>query len=84
MRYAAYEVLFNKREGNVVVKKNINVLTKNRQNDIYVLNMFSTDNCLRHFFFSHPQSHLNWLWHKRLSHMNFKNISKILRDQLVR
>nr|KAJ0195058.1 hypothetical protein LSAT_V11C700376940 [Lactuca sativa] len=57
---------------------------ENQQNDIYVLDMFSTDKSLRRCFFSRAQSHLNWLCHKRLSHLNFKNILRIVENQLVR
>lgn len=47
------------------------------------MNMFSVDNSLRGCFFSRSQSHINWLWHKRLSYLNFKSISKIANGQLL-
>ena len=81
---ADYEVHFNKKERKVLDSKMIHVLTANRQNDIYVLDMFSADQSLRRCFFSRDQYHMNWLWHKRLSHLNFKALSKIANDQLVR
>ena len=46
--------------------------------------MFSADTSLRSCFISHSHSDLNWLWHKRLSHLNFKTIYKISKDHLVR
>ena len=73
--YAGYEVLFNKREGKFIDQRSVTVLSANQQNDVYVLDMFSADNSLRCCFFSRAHSHLNWLWNKRLSHLNFKNIS---------
>ena len=48
------------------------------------MEMFSANNTLRHCLFSRVQSHLNWLWRKRLSHLNFKNILKIYGNQLVK
>ncbi|KAL4557118.1 hypothetical protein LXL04_035288 [Taraxacum kok-saghyz] len=81
---ADYEVHFNKIEGKVIDSKMIPVVTANRQHDIYVLDMFSADQSLRGCFFSRAQSHMNWLWHKRLSHFNFNALSKISNDQLVR
>ena len=81
---ADYEVHFNKKEGKVIDSKKVPVLTANRRDDIYVLDMFSADKSLRRCFFSRAQSHMNWLWHKRLSHLNFKTLSKISNDQLVR
>nr|KAJ0219318.1 hypothetical protein LSAT_V11C300121810 [Lactuca sativa] len=75
---ASHKVIhFNKREGKVVDQMNDNILTANRHNEIYVLYMFSSGNSLRRRFFSRAQSHINWLWNKRLSHLNFKNISMI-------
>ena len=58
---AGYEVHFNKMEGKVIDSKKVNVLTANRRDDIYVLDMFSADKSLRHCFFSRAQSHMNWL-----------------------
>src|SRR6187200_3024829 len=60
---ADYEVHFNKKEGKVIDSKMVPVLTANRQNDIYVLDMFSADQSMRRCFFSMAQSHMNWLWH---------------------
>ena len=81
---ADYEVHFNKKEGKVIDSKMVPMLTANRQNDIYVLDMFPADQSLRRCFFFRAQSHMNSLWHKRLSHLNFKALSKIANDQLVR
>nr|KAJ0208804.1 hypothetical protein LSAT_V11C400202500 [Lactuca sativa] len=69
---ADYEVHFTKKEGKVVnTDKNI-VLSASRKDDIYVLDMFSCDKALI------------WIWHKRFSHLNFKNLSKISNQDLVR
>nr|GEX35708.1 retrovirus-related Pol polyprotein from transposon TNT 1-94 [Tanacetum cinerariifolium] len=44
-----------------------------RRNDVYVLNMSSlTPN--RACFFAKASESINWLWHKRLSHLNFETI----------
>nr|KAJ0187835.1 hypothetical protein LSAT_V11C900485740 [Lactuca sativa] len=68
----------------IVDQQNIIVLTSNRQKESYVLDMFSAKKSLRRSFLSHAQSHLNRLWYKRLLHLNFKKISMIARNQLVR
>ncbi|GKD38329.1 retrovirus-related pol polyprotein from transposon TNT 1-94 [Tanacetum coccineum] len=34
-------------------------------------------------FFSKASNSVNWLWHKRLSHLNFKNINKLVKQNLV-
>lgn len=73
-----YKVLFNKRERMVFDQKTAIVLTTNREKDIYVLDMFFADNSIFCCFFSRAQSHVIWIWRKRLSHTNFNNISKIV------
>ncbi|GKD54641.1 retrovirus-related pol polyprotein from transposon TNT 1-94 [Tanacetum coccineum] len=53
-----------------------------RRNDVYVLDMSSlTSNgaC----FFAKAFESVNWLWHKRLSHLNFKNINKLVKQNKV-
>ena len=81
---AYYEVHFTKNEGKVINTSNTPVLSAKRKDDIYVLDMFSADETLWQCFYSKSQASLSWLWHKRLSHLNFKNLSKISNQQLVR
>ncbi|GKA40455.1 retrovirus-related pol polyprotein from transposon TNT 1-94, partial [Tanacetum coccineum] len=53
-----------------------------RRNDIYVLDISSlTPNgaC----FFAKALESVNWLWYKRLSHLNFKNINKLAKQNKV-
>nr|KAJ0204837.1 hypothetical protein LSAT_V11C500258600 [Lactuca sativa] len=81
---ADYEVHFTKKEGRVVnTDKNI-VLLASRKDDIYVIDMFSCDKALMQCFFTKSQTNLSWIWHKRFSHLNFKNLSKISNQDLVR
>ncbi|GJV40886.1 retrovirus-related pol polyprotein from transposon TNT 1-94 [Tanacetum coccineum] len=58
------------------------VLIAPRRNDVYVLDMSSlTPNgaC----FFAKASESINWLWHKRLSHLNFMNINKLAKQNKV-
>jgi hypothetical protein len=58
------------------------VLIAPRRQDVYVLDMSSlTQNgtCL----FAKATETLNWLWHKRLSHLNFKNINNLAKQNKV-
>ncbi|GJU49361.1 retrovirus-related pol polyprotein from transposon TNT 1-94 [Tanacetum coccineum] len=53
-----------------------------RRNDVYVLDMLSltlNGAC----FFAKASESVNWLWHKRLSHLNFKNINKLAKQNKV-
>nr|GEV78515.1 reverse transcriptase domain-containing protein [Tanacetum cinerariifolium] len=35
------------------------------------------------FFFAKASDNLNWIWHKRLAHLNFKTINKLAKKNLV-
>ncbi|GJX96272.1 retrovirus-related pol polyprotein from transposon TNT 1-94 [Tanacetum coccineum] len=52
-----------------------------RVRDVYVLDMTSSaqESC----FFAKAFENLNWLWHKRLAHLNFKTINKLAKQNLV-
>ncbi|GJW04221.1 retrovirus-related pol polyprotein from transposon TNT 1-94 [Tanacetum coccineum] len=52
-----------------------------RLRDVYVLDMTSSaqESC----FFAKASKNLNWLWHKRLTHLNFKTINKLEKQNLV-
>ncbi|GKF10560.1 retrovirus-related pol polyprotein from transposon TNT 1-94, partial [Tanacetum coccineum] len=52
-----------------------------RVRDVYVLDMTSSaqESC----FFGKASENLNWLWHKRLAHLNFKTINKLAKQNLV-
>ncbi|GKE72705.1 retrovirus-related pol polyprotein from transposon TNT 1-94, partial [Tanacetum coccineum] len=52
-----------------------------RVRDVYVLDMISSvqESC----FFAKASDNLNWLWHKRLAHLNFKTINKLVKQDLV-
>ncbi|GKA12009.1 retrovirus-related pol polyprotein from transposon TNT 1-94 [Tanacetum coccineum] len=58
------------------------VLIAPRRNDVYVLDMsLLTPN--EACFFVKASECVNWLWHKRLSHLNFKNINKLAKQNKV-
>ncbi|KAJ9552659.1 hypothetical protein OSB04_016704 [Centaurea solstitialis] len=53
------------------------ILRGQRSHDVYVINMdTSTENV--------ASSEINWLWHKRLSHLNFKTINQLSISNLVK
>lgn len=68
---ANYIVQFDDKRGTIFNANKEVVLIAPRRDDVYVLDMSSlTQNgtCL----FSKASETINWLWHKRLSHLNFK------------
>ncbi|GJS86157.1 putative reverse transcriptase domain-containing protein [Tanacetum coccineum] len=56
-------------------------LRQPHQRDVYVLDMTSSakESC----FFAKASDNLNWLWHKRLAHLNFKTLNKLAKQNLV-
>ncbi|GJX62072.1 retrovirus-related pol polyprotein from transposon TNT 1-94 [Tanacetum coccineum] len=79
---AKYIVQFDDKQGTIFNANKEIVLIAPRRNDVYVLDMSSlTPNgaC----FFAKALESINWLWHKRLSHLNFKNINKLAKQNKV-
>ncbi|GJS31858.1 putative reverse transcriptase domain-containing protein [Tanacetum coccineum] len=52
-----------------------------RVRDVYVLDM--TSFAQEYYFFSKATENLNWLWYKRLAHLNFKTINQLVKQNLV-
>ncbi|GJW71046.1 retrovirus-related pol polyprotein from transposon TNT 1-94 [Tanacetum coccineum] len=79
---AKYIVQFNDEQGIIFNANKEIILIAPRRNDVYVLYMSSlTPN--RVFFFAKASESVNWLWHKRLSNLNFKNINKLAKQNKV-
>ncbi|KAJ9557729.1 hypothetical protein OSB04_012343 [Centaurea solstitialis] len=76
-----HKVSFSKKKCKVKnIRKEV-ILTGVRHADIYIINMnTSTDNFC---FVSRASSDTNWLWHKRLSHLNFKTLNQLCINNLV-
>ncbi|KAJ9566903.1 hypothetical protein OSB04_002869 [Centaurea solstitialis] len=76
-----HKVSFSKKKCKVKNRRKEVILTGVRQADIYIINMnTSTDNLC---FVSRASTDTNWLWHKRLSHLNFKTLNQLYINNLV-
>ncbi|GJU61454.1 retrovirus-related pol polyprotein from transposon TNT 1-94 [Tanacetum coccineum] len=74
--------LFDDKQGTIFNANKEIVLIALRRNDVYVLDMSSltlNGAC----FFAKASKSVKWLWHKRLSHLNFKNINKLSKQNKV-
>ncbi|GJZ05124.1 retrovirus-related pol polyprotein from transposon TNT 1-94 [Tanacetum coccineum] len=79
---AKYIVQFDDKQGIIFNANKEIILITPRRNDVYVLDMSSlTPNGA--FFFPKASESVNWLWHKRLSHLNFKNINKLAKQNKI-
>ncbi|GJV46768.1 retrovirus-related pol polyprotein from transposon TNT 1-94 [Tanacetum coccineum] len=72
---------FDEKRGTIFNSNKEVVMIAPRVRDVYVLNMTSSaqESC----FFAKASDILNWLWHKRLAHLNFKTINKLAKQNLV-
>ncbi|GKE45588.1 retrovirus-related pol polyprotein from transposon TNT 1-94, partial [Tanacetum coccineum] len=78
---AKYIVQFDrKRETIFNSNKEVEMIAP-RVRDVYVLDMtsYAQVSC----FFDKAFENFNWLWHKRLAHLNFKTINKLAKQNLV-
>ncbi|GJZ04332.1 retrovirus-related pol polyprotein from transposon TNT 1-94 [Tanacetum coccineum] len=78
---AKYIVQFDEKRGIIFNSNKEFVMIAPRLRDVYVLDMKSSiqESC----FFTKAYENLNWLWHKRLAHLNFKTINRPAKQNLV-
>ncbi|GKC69575.1 retrovirus-related pol polyprotein from transposon TNT 1-94 [Tanacetum coccineum] len=72
---------FDETRGTIFNSNKEVVMIAPRVGDVYVLNM--TSSAQGSCFFAKASENLNWLWHKRLAHLNFKTINKLAKQNLV-
>ncbi|GJW91862.1 retrovirus-related pol polyprotein from transposon TNT 1-94 [Tanacetum coccineum] len=72
---------FDEKRGTIFNSNIEVVMIAPRVRDVYVLDMTSSaqESC----FFTKDSENLNWLWHKRLTDLNFKTINKLAKQNLV-
>ncbi|GJR10076.1 retrovirus-related pol polyprotein from transposon TNT 1-94 [Tanacetum coccineum] len=72
---------FDEKGGTIFNSNKDVVMIALRVRDVYVLDMTSSaqESC----FFAKASENFNWLWHKRLVHLNFKTINKLAKQNLV-
>ncbi|GJS01069.1 retrovirus-related pol polyprotein from transposon TNT 1-94 [Tanacetum coccineum] len=80
---ANFKVLFTKTQGTIFNQNQKVVLIAPRRRDFYIIDMTSYNEESNARFFSRASPSVNWLWHKILSHLNFKNINKLAKQNLV-
>ena len=80
---ANFKVLFTKTQGTIFNQNNDVVLIAPRRRDVYVIDMTPQNEDGTTCLFAKASSSVNWLWHKRLSHLNFKNINRLAKQNLV-
>ena len=64
-------------------KDNKVVLTRNRKGNVYIADFNSTNAESITCLFRKASLDDSWLWHKKLSHLNFKTMNDLVRKDLV-
>ena len=64
-------------------KDNKVVLTRNRKGNVYIADFNSTNAESITCLFRKASLNDSWLWHKKLSHLNFKTMNDLVRKDLV-
>ena len=79
------QVVFNE-EGSIIsnVKTNEILLKSKRYGDMFTLDIKPIVGKPAVCLLSKASNDLSWLWHRRLSHLNFRNINKLVPEDLVR
>ncbi|KAL7585209.1 hypothetical protein Lser_V15G45873 [Lactuca serriola] len=79
------EVLFDK-EGSMISNKETKevVLKSKRKGDMFILDIKPIVSIPSICLLLKASSDLSWLWHRRLSHLNFKILNKLILNDLLR
>ncbi|GJZ07503.1 retrovirus-related pol polyprotein from transposon TNT 1-94 [Tanacetum coccineum] len=77
-----FKVLFTKTQGTIFNQNDEVVLVASRRRDVYIIDMSSFNKESNACFLTKASPRVNWLWHKRLSHLYFKNINNLAKHNL--
>ncbi|GKF83810.1 retrovirus-related pol polyprotein from transposon TNT 1-94, partial [Tanacetum coccineum] len=59
------------------------LLTRNRGSDLYTISLQETTSSTPIYFMAKASPTQAWLWHRRLSHLNFDYITLLLKKDIV-
>ena len=78
-------VLFDKEKCEILHKKNgFPALQGVRKGNLFIADLMSGCKDKVKCFYAKASPNESWLWHKRLSHLNFKSINSLVKRELVR
>ncbi|GJZ61860.1 retrovirus-related pol polyprotein from transposon TNT 1-94, partial [Tanacetum coccineum] len=70
-------------QGNITIKQGNDLLTGNRGSDLYTICLQETTSSTLICFMAKASPTQAWLWHRRLSHLNFDYITLLLNKDIV-
>ncbi|GJX59239.1 retrovirus-related pol polyprotein from transposon TNT 1-94, partial [Tanacetum coccineum] len=77
------EVAFRRNTCFVRNLKGVDLLKGNRTTNLYTINLHEMASTSRICLMAHTTSTKSWLWHQRLSHLNFDTINDLAKNDLV-
>ncbi|GKA13165.1 retrovirus-related pol polyprotein from transposon TNT 1-94 [Tanacetum coccineum] len=77
------EVAFRRNTCFVRNLEGVDLLKRNRTTNLYTINLHDMASASPIFLMAHATSTKSWLWHQRLSHLNFDTINDLARNNLV-
>ncbi|GKC60681.1 retrovirus-related pol polyprotein from transposon TNT 1-94, partial [Tanacetum coccineum] len=80
---ANFKNLFIKTQGTIFNQNDEVVLIAPKRRDVYIIDMYSFNKESNVCFLANASPRINWLGHKRLSPLNFKNINNLAKHNLV-
>ena len=80
-----YGVLFDKERCQILHKKNgLLALQGVRKGNLFIADLQSGSKDEVNYFYAKASTDESWLWHKKLSHLNFKTMNSLVKRELVR
>nr|GEX21408.1 retrovirus-related Pol polyprotein from transposon TNT 1-94 [Tanacetum cinerariifolium] len=77
------EVAFRRNTCFVRNLEGVDLLTGNRTTNLYTINLYEMASTSPLCLMAHATSTKSWLWHQRLSHLNFDTINDLAKNDLV-
>ncbi|GJY44128.1 retrovirus-related pol polyprotein from transposon TNT 1-94 [Tanacetum coccineum] len=70
-------------QGNIIINRGNDLLTGNRGSDLYTISLQETTSSTPICFMAKASPTQAWLWHRRLSHLNFDYINLLSKKDVV-
>ncbi|GJX08470.1 retrovirus-related pol polyprotein from transposon TNT 1-94 [Tanacetum coccineum] len=70
-------------QGNITINKGNDLLIDNRRSDLYTVSLQETTSSTLICFMAKASPTQAWLWHRRLSHLNFDYINLLLKKDVM-
>nr|GEU93696.1 retrotransposon protein, putative, unclassified [Tanacetum cinerariifolium] len=77
------EVAFRRNACFIRNLEGVDLLSVNRTTNLYTINLHEMASASPIFLMARPSSTKSWLWHQRLSHLNFDTINDLAKNDLV-